>query len=183
MYPLTPQIIAASLLLCAGVTYAQQQSVDPVEALGAQAEQAAQRAAADTLEPHEINMIEWRRTFMGQPGLQLYVVFFNDMGQPVEYFVTDGKCTSSGKRLRAGVRVVQGKYGEDSDGHTIRGDFFLPAPAIDGTHGHSDPYIYCKTVDGKYKQWNGRYYVSGSPVELTVKPLMVDLSGAVQTQQ
>lgn len=142
----------------------------PVDKLAQMAEAAAQRAAAATVDPHEIKMIERRRTLMGKPGLQLYVVFLNDMGQPIEYFVTDGKCTSSGKRLTPGEQVVRG------DGGSTYKYFVLPARSEDGTHGDSDEYIYCKTVDGKYKQWNGDYYVSDAPVELTIKPLVIDVA-------
>ncbi|MDP2593992.1 MAG: hypothetical protein Q8P36_01485 [bacterium] len=140
----------------------------PVDVLAQKAKEAAERSAAMTLTPHEINMIEWRREFMGKPGLILYIVFFNDMGQPIEYFVS-GKCTSSNKRLIPAEHLVQGrKSGWD-------GDFVMSAPSEDGTYGPSDEYIYCFTVDGKYKQWNGDYYASSTPIELTIKPLIVDL--------
>jgi hypothetical protein len=107
---------------------------------------------------------------MGQPGLQLYVIFLNDMGQPIDYFVTDGKCTSSGKRLTPDTAVVRGDRGSHY------GYFAVPARSEDGTYGTSDEYIYCKTADGKYKQWNGDYYTSSAPIELVIKPLVIDVA-------
>ncbi len=144
------------------------------------AQEAANRAATETLAPNEINMIEYRRILMGKPGLQLYVVFLNDMGQPVEYFVTSGKCTSSNKRLTKGWRFERGQTGVNKDG-AVYGDFVMNAPDLDGTHGSSDDYVFCKTADGKYKQWNGKYYISDAPIELTIKPIVIDKS--VRNQQ
>jgi len=155
----------------------------PVDRLAEIAEQAAQEAAAQTTDPHEIKMIEYKRELMGKPGLQMYIVFLNDMGQPIDYFMTQGKCSSSNKRLTKSWKFNRGQTGIDGDGHAVQGDFVFPVSDIDGTHGRSDTYVFCKTVDGKYKQWNGRYYLSDAPIELTIKPLVVDVSGRNQQQQ
>ncbi len=152
-----------------------------VDRLAELAKKAAKEAAELTIDPHEINMIEYRRDLMGKAGLQLYVIFMNDMGQPVDYFVTDGKCTSSNKRLTDGTKIVSGDRG------SYTGNVDVPAASEDGTHGESDEYIYCRTVDGKYKQWNGDYYVSDFPIELTIKPLVIDIvsdgRSGIQSQQ
>lgn len=137
------------------------------------AEAAGQRAAAETIEPNEINSIFNRRVLMGKPGLQMYVVFLSKSGQPIDYFVADGKCTSSTKRLTPGYEL------RDTGPNAV----LLDAASEDGTRGKSSPYIYCKTVDGKYKQWNGRYYASDAPIELTIKPVIIDTSGRNQQQQ
>ncbi|MEY4723580.1 MAG: hypothetical protein RLZZ324_1093 [Candidatus Parcubacteria bacterium] len=148
-----------------------------VDKLAAKAQQAAEESARETVTPNEIEMIEFRRNVMGRTGLQLYVTFINDMGQPVDYFVTKGKCTSSNKRLTDDTKLVEGDKG------SYYGYFDVPAASEDGTNGESDEYIYCRTVDGKYKQWNGDYYASDAPIELTIKPLVLDLSGKNQQQQ
>jgi len=160
-------LLVLALLYLPGCT--EQPPPTPVDRLAALAYKAAQEAAALTIDPHEINMIEYRRDLMGKAGLQLYVIFMNDMGQPVDYFVTDGKCSSSNKRLTNATKIVWGDRG------SYTGGFDVPAASEDGTHGESDEYIYCKTVDGKYKQWNGDYYVSDFPIELTIKPLVIDI--------
>ncbi len=148
---------------------------EAVKSLQQKGAAAANRVATETLEPNEIEMIEWRRQLMGRPGLQFFVVFLNDKGQPVDYFVTRGKCSSSGKRLTASWKFTRGQTGVDSDGHSVHGDFVLPRPAEDGMSGATDEYVYCRTVDGKYKQWNGRYYLSDAPIELTIKPLVLNV--------
>lgn len=159
--------------LCGSAAHAQQaQKPDPIAALQKQAEDAGQRAAAETLEPNEINSIRDRRKVMGQAGLQMYVVLLSRSGQPIDYFVTDGKCISSQKRLTAGHKLI------DPGANAL----VVKAPSEDGTYGTSEPYIYCFTVDGKYKQWNGRYYASTSPIELTIKPLVVNIGDAIQSQ-
>ena len=135
--------------------------------------EAADEIAANMTVFHEIENIKFKREVMGRAGLQLYVVFFNNMGQPVDYFVTDGKCTSSGKRLVKNWQFKEGQTGVDSDGYSVYGDFVVPKSSVDGTFGHSGKYIYCKTADGKYKQWNGTYYASDVPIEVTIKPLVV----------
>ena len=155
----------------------------PPRDLSKDAREAAARVAEATLVPHEVNTILWRRELMGKPGLQFYVVFFNSTGQPIDYFVTQGKCSSSNKRLTKPWRYERGQTGVNSDGYAVYGDFVLPASDIDGTNGRTDTYVYCKTVDGKFKQWNGRYYLSDVPIELTIKPLVVDLRGRNQQQQ
>ncbi len=149
----------------------------PVDRLAQLAEQAAREAAELTTDPHEIKMIEYKRNLMGKPGLQMYVVFLNDMGQPIDYFVVEGKCSSSNKRLTDPTRIVQGDRG------SYTGAFDVPGPSEDGTYGESDEYIYCKTVDGKYKQWNGDYLMSDKPFELTIKPLVVQFGSGIQRQQ
>ncbi len=172
-------IISFALLTLCGCS--SDQPPTPVDRLAELAKKAAREAAEMTVDPHEITMIEYRRDLMGQARLQLYVIFMNDMGQPVDYFVTSGKCTSSNKRLTDGTKIVSGDRG------SYRGNFDVPAASEDGTHGESDEYIYCRSADGKYKQWNGDYYVSDYPIELTIKPLVInsiigDKSG-IQSQQ
>ena len=168
------KITCLAVLLTLGLTGCLGEDSSPVDKLAKKAAEAAQEAAAATIDPHEIKAIERRRKLMGQPGLQLYVVFLNDMGQPIDYFVTDGKCTSSGKRLTPTTTAVKGDRG------SYYGYFAVPARSEDGTHGKSDEYIYCKTVDGKYKQWNGDYYASNAPIELTIKPLIIDVVVSVR---
>lgn len=160
-----------SLLVACG-----ESTTEPIDRLEALAKQAAEEAAAQTVDPHEINMIEFRRKVMGAAGLQLYVIFINDMGQPVDYFVTKGKCTSSNKRLTPGYKVVEG------DGGSYVKKFDVPAAAEDGAYGSSDEYIYCFTADGRYKQWNGEYYISDRPIELSIKPLVIDVRGVISGQ-
>lgn len=145
---------------------------------------AAAEVAKETLAPNEINMIKYRRALMGRPGVQFYVVFFNHFGQPVDYFVTQGKCTSSKKRLirpwkyTEGQQGTHGKYNEPT-----YAQFVTPSSGLDGTFGASDPYIYCRTVDGKYKQWNGHVLISDAPLEVHIKPIVIDASGKIQAQQ
>jgi hypothetical protein len=169
------------LMLSLSGVAANAQSPDGLDRLAEEAESSMQRVASGTLEAHEVKMIEYRRRLMSQPGLQLHVVFFNDLGQPLDYFVTNGKCTSANKGLLQSWRFERGQTGRDDDG-AVYGDFVVPAAALDGTYGGSGDYIYCKTADGKYKQWNGRYYASDAPIELTIKPLITDTHGGVQSQ-
>ncbi len=145
---------------------------DPLWQLEQKAYEAAQRSAAQTIEPNEIEMIKYRRILNGKTNLQMYVVFLSRSGQPIEYFVTAGKCVSSHKRLTPTHKLV----------HTGPNSLVMRAVGEDGTYGSSSPYIYCRTVDDKYKQWNGRYYVSDSPIELTIVPLVTDPSGTIQHQ-
>lgn len=148
-------------------------AVDPMKRLEEEALARGQRAAAETIEPNEIEAIKARRILMGRVGLQMYVVLLSKSGQPIDYFVTTGKCVSSEKRLTPGQKLVD--VGPNS--------LVLKAPSEDGTHGSSSPYIYCKTVDGRYRQWNGSYYASDKPIELTVKPLVVQFGTKIQGQQ
>ncbi len=165
-------LLMASLMLCIPLGYAQQKQQDPIEKLQRQAEEAGQRAARETLEPNEIEMIKYRRMLNGKTGGQFYVVFLSKGGQPIDYFVTDRKCTSSHKRLTPTHKLV------DPGANAV----VVKTASEDGTFGSSGPYIYCRTVDGKYKDWNGQYYVSDSPIELTIKPLVIDPSGRNQQQ-
>lgn len=164
-------------LACVFLTLGARAGNSSVDSLEKQAEAAAQAAAAGTVEPNEINNIKRRRLLNGKPGVQQYVVFLSKSGQPIDYFVVKGKCTSSTKRLTPEERLVHGDRGK------AFGDFVMKAPGEDGTFGSSSPYIYCFTVDGKYKQWSGRYYASDYPIELTIKPLIIDVSGRNQSQQ
>lgn len=174
-------LLVFMLLMCANSVLAQGNS--ETNKLKELAKITALKLDKMTLEPNEINAIAYRRKLMGKPGLQLYVVFFNDMGQPIDYFVTAGKCSSSNKRLTKPWKFENGQTGKDSDGNAVYGDFVVPAMAEDGTNGQSDNYIHCTTIDGKYKQWNGRYYVSDAPIEITIKPLVVEFSNKNQQQQ
>ena len=91
--------LCATTIPASAAGQAAQPQGDSVARLQRLAEEAGQRAAAGTTEPNEIEMIKYRRILTGKPGLQMYVVLLSRGGQPVDYFVTDGKCTSSGKRL------------------------------------------------------------------------------------
>jgi hypothetical protein len=147
--------------------------------LNQEAQRAAENAAAQTLEPHEIRNIERRRILMGQPGLTMYVVFLNSAGQPIYYFTTAGKCTSSGKRLTQDqvverLRTANGNLSESWS--VVRG------PSEDGTYGNSDQYIYCFTSSGAYVQWSGEYLASDRPFELRVPPLVVDINGRADSR-
>ena len=173
------EFLLISALIGAAFTYglsqeiAAQEKPDPIRELQRKADEAGQRAAAATIDPNEIEMIKYRRILMGQPGLQLYVILMSQSGQPIHYFVTEGKCVSSKKRLTPTHKLVD----------PGRNAVVVKAPSEDGTHGSSAPYIYCKTADGKYIQWNGDYYASNSPIELVIKPLVIDTSGRIQSQQ
>lgn len=175
------QTLAAAALsaavLLAAPAQADERRPSAVDRLAAQSEAAAQAAARETVEPNEIKNIERRRVLMGKPGLVQYVVFLAKSGQPIDYFAIDGKCTSSEKRLTPGEKIVRLSAGD----HYKSG--VMKAASEDGTYGSSSPYIYCRTTDGRYKQWNGQYYVSDHPIELTIKPLVIDLSGKTQQQQ
>ena len=156
------------LLAALALTACKEPAPVPIDRLEELARTAALEAQAATITPHEIEMIEFRGTLMGKPGLQLHVVLFGDFGQPIDYFVTDGKCTSSKKTLvrkQKQVRIDKGSY----TGTTV-----LPSPSADGTYGSSAPYIYCFTVADVYKQWNGEYYISDRPIELTITPLVFE---------
>lgn len=153
---------------------AQQKPVDPIKKLQNEARAAGQQAAAQTLEPNEINNIGYRRTLMGKPGLVMYVVFLSKSGQPIDYFTTDGKCTSSHKRLTPPMKLVDVKN---------TNSILVPAVGADGTYGSSGDYIYCFTTSGIYKQWSGNYYASDAPIELQIKPLVVDLGNKIQAQE
>lgn len=173
----TAKMISAAFLTASALTgCGKHPPPTAVDRLEQQAQVAAEEVAANTLEPYEIENITHRRELFGKPGLVLHVVFLNDMGQPIDYF-TSGKCTSSGKRLTPEERLVRGDLGE------YTGDLVMKAPSEDGTHGKSDEYVYCFTIDGKYKQWNGEYYLSNYPIELTIKPLVISASGKNQSQQ
>jgi len=175
MPTISAAVLSAFLLTLAGC--GERPPPTPVDRLSALAEAAAKDAAEQTTDPHEIKMIEYKRDLMGKPGLQMYVVFLNDMGQPIDYFVTQGKCSSSNKRLTDPTKIVQGDRG------SYYGYFDVPGPSEDGTYGESDEYQYCKTIDGKYKQWNGEYLISDKPFELTIKPLIVKFGNTNQQQQ
>jgi len=169
---ITAIIIAAIALTCTVAANAQKKE-SAIERNERLANEAGQRAARNTVEPNEIEMIKYRRILNGKPGAKQYVVLLSKGGQPIDYFVADGKCTSSHKRLTPTHRLV------DKGPNAL----VVKAPSEDGTFGSSASYIYCKTADGKYKDWNGNYYVSDAPIELTIKPLVIDLSGRNQQQQ
>jgi hypothetical protein len=147
--------------------------------LNQEAQRAAENAAAQTLEPHEIRNIERRRILMGQPGLTMYVVFLNNAGQPIHYFTTAGKCTSSGKRLTQDQVLERLMY---SDGTRSTNWAQVRGPSEDGTYGTSDAYIYCFTSSGAYVQWSGDYLASDRPFELRVPPLVVDINGRADSR-
>ncbi len=174
--------IFCALLFVAIPLSGRAQKKDPLKDLEQRAAESARKTLEQNLAANEIEMIEYRRKLMGRPGLHLYVIFFNDIGQPLEYFVTSGKCTSSNKRLLPPWKFERGQTGVDSDGNAVYGDFVMPTASEDGTHGESDTYVYCKTADGKYKQWNGKYYISDHPLDLTIKPFVIDVSSNTQQQ-
>lgn len=148
----------------------------PSHGLDKMRQKAASTAESSVTTSYEIKNIERRRLLFGKPGVIGYVVFLNDMGQPVQYLTVNGKCTSSNKRLTPGEEVESGRWEHE---------FVMKAPSEDGTYGESDNYVYCFMPDGRYVQWNGNYLYSDKPLELTIKPMIVSVSNdknAVQGQ-
>ncbi len=138
----------------------------PSDALAKMREKAAAEAERAVTNSYEINNIAKRRHLFGKPGIIGYVVFLNDMGQPVQYLTVDGKCTSSNKRLTRGQEIMEGQYSNE---------FVVDAASEDGTYGKSDEYIYCFTPDGRYVQWSGQYLYSDKPFDLTTKPMVISV--------
>lgn len=141
----------------------------PSDNLTKMREEAAAEAQQSVTFSYEIENIKRRRALFGKPGVVGYTAFLAPMGQPVDYKAVDGKCTSSNKRLTPGQRIETGA------GYV---QFVMNSPSEDGTFGSSDEYIYCFTPTGQYVQWNGLYYYSDKPFDLTIKPLVVETAEA-----
>ena len=163
----------ALLPIAVGLSGCDQPPPTPVDRLAQQAQQAAQRSAAATTHSQEVANIERRRTLFGRAGVVGYVVFLNAGGQPVYYTTTDGKCSSSGKRLTSAYRPT---FTRSSVNGVTQDHVAWERISEDGTQGSSDDYIYCFGTDGRYMQWSGPYFWSDRPIELTVRPLVVEVA-------
>lgn len=158
----------------------------PPTAAERQSRDVALQVDAATTENNEANNIGFKRMTMGKPGLIGYIVFLSQDGRPVQYYAVKGKCTSGSKRLTQAKREeFLRAYGKDAKGDWMQlgGSWeAVDGPGEDGTYGPSDPYIYCRTTNDAYVQWNGLYLYQTQPFDLTIKPLVVDLSGKEQAQ-
>lgn len=158
----------------------------PVTNAEKQSKAVADQVDAATTENNEADNIGFKRIMMGKPGLIGYVVFLSQDGRPIQYYTVKGKCTSGSKRLTQQRRLEFVKaYGRDADGDGfVNGGQWqeVDGSSEDGTYGSSDAYIYCRTTNDAYIQWNGQYLYSTQPFDLTIKPLVIDLSGKEQGQ-
>lgn len=144
---------------------------------------------AEQSECNECDNIAFKRITLGKPGLIGYVVFLSQDGRPIQYYTVKGKCTSGSKRLTQAKRLEiiprgPGIYFSPNRGGSNLGDTIetVDGPSEDGTYGSSGDYIYCRTTSDAFVQWNGQYLYSTQPFDLTIKPLVVDLSGKEQGQ-
>lgn len=144
----------------------------PASTKQAESQKAADAANSITfVENAEIDNIKRRLQETSSPGKIGFIMLLNDAGQPIMYASVKGKLTSSGKRLTAPVRKLRWDCGANICDHES------PAPADEGTWGHSDNYVYFWTVDGQYYQWSGQYLYSDKPFRLKVDPLVISVSG------
>lgn len=148
-----------------------------------QRQAAVAAVAAEQTECNECNNIAFKRTTLGKPGLIGYVAFLSDTGTPVSYYTVKGKCTSGSKRLTQSRRVELIPYGPgvrySNDGNLNDGYLteVVEGPSEDGTYGSSDQYIYCRTTNDAYVQWNGKYIFQTQPFDLRIPALVIDTSG------
>lgn len=116
----------------------------------------------------EIDNIKARLQLTANPGLLGFIMLLNEMGQPIIYEGVKGKVTSGGKRLSKPYHVLQS--GNGNGGVNM---LSVPAPSDEGTQGTSGEYIFYTTVNGEYRQWNGKYFYSDKPFRLRVEPLVI----------
>lgn len=168
-------LAAASLVAC-DVKTAQQTTTD------VQREAAVQRVAKQTTQCNECDMIEFKRTVMGKPGLIGYVAFLSQNGTPIAYYTVKGKCTSGSKRLTQSRRVELLRYApgiryyQDGDTSNDGRTEAVDGPSEDGTYGSSGDYIFCRTTNDAYVQWNGPYLFQDQPFDLTTKALVISIA-------
>ena len=120
----------------------------------------------------EIDNIRRKLELTSSPNLLGFIVLLNEAGQPIAYHAVRGKVTSSGKRLRPSVRVLQvPNHGNNGGQHSV----VIPTPSDEGTYGSSDSYVYFWNTSGAYVQWSGHYLYSDRPIRLNVQPLVVNM--------
>jgi hypothetical protein len=140
-----------------------------------QAQRAAVAANSITFrENSEIDNIRRRLELTSNPQQLGYIILLNEMGQPIIYESVRGKVTSGGKRLTPPDRVLRHDTGP-AFAFTVN-----QAPSDEGTFGSSGEYIFYWTMNGEYRQWNGKYIYSDQPMRLRVEPLVVNVETTKQ---
>lgn len=84
-----------------------------------------------------------------------YVVLMLEGVGPVGSYVVDGKISSLNSYLTP-----------DSEYYSSSSSLIEWLPDIDGTYGQNDGGIFFFTVDGHYKEWNGHYLYSDTPMHV-----------------
>lgn len=132
-----------------------------------QAQKAADAAKSITFTDNaEIDNIKNRIELTAHPGLLGFILLMNEAGQPILYEGVRGKITSGGKRLTSPDRASSAWGGGQN---TI----VRAAPSDEGTWGHSGEYVFYWSVNGEYRQWNGKYLYSDKPFRLRIEPLVI----------
>lgn len=83
-----------------------------------------------------------------------YVVLMLEGVGVVDTYVVDGKISSLNSYLTPDSEY----YGSNTVNKWL--------PDIDGTYGNNDGGIFFFTVDGHYKEWNGHYLYSDTPMHI-----------------
>lgn len=101
----------------------------------------------------EAKNINARVSMMDDPNLVGWIYWLSWDGRVILHEAVRGKVSSSGKRL------------EPITNNWSNNDYMGGQEVVqmDGTFGHSDPYVYYRTVEGIYRQWNGLYAYSTQP--------------------
>ncbi len=83
-----------------------------------------------------------------------YVVLMTESGAVVNKFIVDGKITS----LNSYITPDSEEYADT---------YSLWLADVDGSYGQNDDGVFSFTPDGNYHEWNGLYYYTDVPVEVS----------------
>ena len=117
----------------------------------------------------ERDNINYRLKVTNDPNQIMWIYCLSDMGQVLLTSPVRGKVSSSTKRLEP--TTIEGSHDTMSylNEVAIGGYRFYTKEVMgaDGAYGASDPYVYWRTPEGQYMQWNGKYIESSVPLKLS----------------
>jgi hypothetical protein len=101
------------------------------------------------------------------PNKISYITLMTNAGQVVAYDVVKGKVSDLNSMLTNPEQIL-----DDPHGSYDAGSVTVPSPDFDGSYGSNPNGIFYFTPQGEYKEWNGLYYLSDRPQNITVQPLV-----------
>lgn len=111
------------------------------------------------------NLIRRLETF-NNPDRVSYIYLLSH-GQVLTFFSIKGKVSSVNSLLTTPDQVVTHRVNAGNYASHV-----IASPDLDGSYGSNGNAVFFFLTDGTYCEWNGEFFLSTSPLQLSTPPLM-----------
>lgn len=115
-----------------------------------------------------------RYKYLNDADNRHHVYLLSHDGKVIDHSVATGKVSSVNSKLTNDKQIVRAPGCEPYQGGEGACFKVLQSPQMDGSYGTNGAAIFWFDVDGHYHEWNGLYYVSEQPLDVTTQPTLIE---------